>query len=358
MGLPEIMVTFSHKAKTFIRRSSRGMVLLILKDETQVQPMTPYESLDDIVADDWSPKNYDYLKMVMLGEPSVVVAVRAVQQDGATNIQETIKLFKQWNFDWLAYPECTPDEATAIVSYIKKSRKDQKKVKAVLANVEADSEGIVNLAATDISVVWDGTTMARSYTTAEYTARIAGILAGLPLTRSSTYYVLDEIVDIGEIVKPDEEIDAGKLIIIYDGEKYKIGRGVTSLTTISDECPEDFKKIKIVEGADMIRTDIRTTFEDDFVGKVNNTYDNKQVFCGAVNEYFADLVGTVLNGSHENYIEVDAAANEKYLHDRNVDTSTMTVQAIKEANTGSYLFATGQVAMLDAMEDLHLKLSM
>lgn len=357
MGLPEISIKFIHKAKTFIKRSSRGMVLLLLHDDVKDQKLTPYEKWDEVEESDWSEKNYDYLRMVFLGGPRTVVAVRAEMQEGAADMKKTVALFETLNYDWLAYPECTPESAAAIVDYIKKARADKKKVKAVLPDIAADHEGIVNFAMTGIAVAWEGCKEIKEYTTAEYSARIAGLLAGLSLSVSSTYYVLDEIVDIDLVQSPDEEIDKGKLVIIYDGEKYKIGRGVTSLTTVTEEQPEDFKKIKIVEGADLIRTDIITTFEDEFVGKISNTYDNKQVFIGAVNEYFKNLEGTVLNGSHENYVEVDAAANEAYLKGRDEDTGAMTVQEIREANTGSFLFVCGQVAMLDAMEDLKLNIN-
>lgn len=357
MGLPEIMITFSHKAKTLIKRSSRGMVLLILKDNTKEQPLTPYESIEDVNVEEWEEKNYDYLRMAFAGEPNAVIAVRAVQTEGAT-MKNTITLFENLNYDWLAFPECTSEDAQTLADYIKEARTNRKKVKAVLPNMPADHEGIVNFVMENLSVVWEGSTEVKQYTAAEYTARIAGILAGLSLTVSSTYHMLDEIVDLELIPNPDEAIDEGKLIIIYDGEKFKIGRGVTSLTTVKEGQPEDFKKIKIVEGADLIKTDIISTFEDDFIGKVNNTYDNKQVFIGAVNEYFKDLEGTVLNGGQDNYVEIDIAANKEYLEKKYVDTSKMTVQQLKEANTGSTLFVTGQVSMLDAMEDLKLNLIM
>lgn len=358
MGLPEISVNFSRKARTFIKRSSRGLVLIILKDSTKNQPMTGYESLDDVNRDDWTEKNYDYLKMAFSGEPKAVIAVRAVVRENLTDIQETINLFETLNYDWLAFPEVTGEEVRVLADYVKNARKKKKKVKAVLPNCPADSPGIVNFVMAGITVVWEESREIKEYTTAEYTARIAGILAGLSLTVSSTYYVLPEIVDLELLADPDKQIDEGKMIIIYDGEKYKIGRGVTSLNTVTEENPEDFKKIKIVEGADLIKTDIITTFEDEFVGKVANTYDNKQVFIGAVNEYFAKLSDSVLNGSQENYIEIDAAANEKYLKEKDIDTSGMTVQQLKEGNTGSYLFVCGQVSMLDAMEDLLLNLRM
>lgn len=360
MGLPEIKISFNKKAATLIRRSSRGMLVLLLKDETKDHIMNSYSGIEEVEKTDWSEKNYDYLKMAFKGEPEEVVAVRAViyPETGTVNLAETIPLIRCLNYDWLAYPECSGEDAGLLSSYIKKARGEGKKVKAVLPSQAADCEGIVNFTTDHLLVQWENETELKSYTNAEYTVRIAGILAGLSLNVSSTYVVLDEILDLEQKENPDAAIDAGECILIFDGEKYKVGRGVTSLTTVSEDLPEDFKKIKVVEGADLIRNDITTTFNDEFVGKINNTYDNKQAFVGAVNQYFKDLSGTVLDGNNENYVEVDAAENEAYLKRQGKDTSQMKLQAIKEANTGSHLFLKGKVSLLDAMEDLSLNLSM
>ena len=154
------------------------------------------------------------------------------------------------------------------------------------------------------------------------------------------------------------EVDAGKLVVVFDGEKYKLGRGVTSLTSITEERPEDLKKIKIVEGMDVIIHDIYTTFEDEYVGKVVNSYDNKQMFVGAVNDYLKKMEGSVLDETGDNFVEVDLEANREYLKRQGIDTEEMTDTQIREANTGSYLFLTGACRFLDAMEDLTLKMNM
>ena len=75
------------------------------------------------------------------------------------------------------------------------------------------------------------------------------------------------------------------MIIVYDGEKFKIGRGVNSLTTFTATKTEDVRKIKIVEGMDLYMDDIRDTFEEYYVGKVINDYDNKQMFVAAIGAY-------------------------------------------------------------------------
>ena len=64
----------------------------------------------------------------------------------------------------------------------------------------------------------------------------------------------------------------------------------------------------------MIRDDIRTTFEDEFVGKVENSYDNKIVFIAAVNKYFKDLANRgVLYDKFDNKAEIDIDAAREWL---------------------------------------------
>ena len=75
------------------------------------------------------------------------------------------------------------------------------------------------------------------------------VLAGLSLARSSTYYVLNDISEAETPEDPDERIDAGELIIVFDGKKYKIGRGVNSLVTFTTEKTED--EIIVREDADI-----------------------------------------------------------------------------------------------------------
>ena len=109
---------------------------------------------------------------------------------------------------------------------------------------------------------------------------------------------------------------------------------------------------------DVIRYDIYSTFEGTYVGKVANIYDNKQIFVGLVNDYFRQLYGSVLDGNEENYVQVSAEGNRKYLEEKGIDTSEMTDQQLLEANTGSWVFLEGKCRLLDAMEDLDLTMNM
>ena len=158
---------------------------------------------------------------------------------------------------------------------------------------------------------------------------------------------------ITETATPDADIDAGKLILVNDGENIKIGRGVNSLTTTTVTKGAKFKKIKIMEAIDLMRDDIRDTFAAEYVGKINNFYDNKVLFLTAVNAYLKGLQGDeVLDPNFTALAEIDIDAQELYLQSVGTDTSTLTAAQIKEYNTGSKVFVRASGSPLDAMEDL------
>jgi hypothetical protein len=74
-----------------------------------------------------------------------------------------------------------------------------KRIKAVLPDCTADTEGVINFVNQVIR------TKTKTYTTAQYCGRIAGIIAGTPMTIACTYAPLPEV--IGCDVWTKEEMD-------------------------------------------------------------------------------------------------------------------------------------------------------
>ncbi|MFG6336317.1 MAG: phage tail sheath protein [Lachnospiraceae bacterium] len=358
MGLPEIIINFKKKASAAISRSNRGMAAVLLQDDTAEQFLTPCTRWKDVKKNEWTEESLKVLKLLFKGGPRQVLIVRMLQADGSPDLGETLKQIMHINMDYLCYPGYQANDLGILRDFITEAHEKGKKVKAVLPGVAADNMHIINFAASFVTAKWVDEEEAVTYTGAEYCCRIAGILAGLPLTQSCTYYVLDEVVDADIPEDPDKEIDAGKLIIVFDGERYKIGRGVTSLQTVTQETPEEYKKIKIVEGMDVIRHDIFSTYEGSYVGKVVNGYDNKQIFVGAINDYLRAMGNAILNAEAENAVRVSAEGNRQYLEEHGIDTEDMTEQELLEADTGSYMILEGECTFLDAAEDLRLDMNM
>lgn len=351
MGLPQINVEFFGKAVSAIARSARGIVALILQEDTVTAKSQEIKSIEDIVESDWTVENLNYIKQVLKGTPSkVIIEVMATTK---TDMNEVLKKLSTKRFNYLAFPEITASQADDVATWIKQKRKEKKMVKAVLPNVKADSEGIINFTANGIKVGEE------IFTTAEYTPRIAGVLAGLEFTRSATYYVLEEVDDIIEIADPDAAIDAGELILINDGEKIKIGRGVNSLVTTTVTNTEDFKSIRIVEVVDMVTEDIRNVFENSYVGKVNNIYDNQVLLITAINSYFKELAGEeVLDKNGANTAEINVDAQRLAWEKIGTNTMEWDEQAVKETSFKRNVFLKGNVKIVDSMEDLDFNIFM
>ena len=348
MGLPKILIEFKTLADTIIQRSERGIVAVILKDNSNNTESYTYTQEKDIVKSHYTATNLAYLSLVFKGNPSKVIVER-INADG--DISTALERLKNKQWYYLTVPQITAEEINTVSQYIIEMRTQYHKTfKAVLPNCPAGHEGVINFATDNMKV---GT---KVYSTAEYSARIAGILAGLPLNRSCTYYTLGEVESITESVTPDEDIDNCKLILINDGTKIKIARGVNSLVKFDENKGKDFAKIKIVEAVDMIRDDIRSTFEDGYVGKVENSYDNKVVFIAAVNKYFKDLARRgVLYDQFDNKADIDIEATRDWLV-QSKDISEWDDEQIKMANTGTYVFVKANIQIQDAIEDLDFKI--
>lgn len=354
MGLPKIDIIFKTKAATAIKRSALGIVALILRDDTNISVLTKnilvYKSVEDINPADWNEESLDYINQAFRGTPNKVICFKF--KDDVIN--DILLQVGKTRFNYLAMPQATASEKDAIISWIKSKRKIQKTFKAVIGNaIGADSEGIINFCTNNIKVV----NVEAPYTAEQYTPRIAGILAGLPFTQSSTYYVLSEVESITEHDDPDAEIDAGKLILIHDGEKVKIGRGVNSLVTLGSDKKADWQKIKIVEIMDMITDDIRDTFEDAYVGKYPNTYDNQILFITAINAYFRSLASDeILDPNTPNKAEINVEKQRLAWESIGTDTSDWDDQKVKEMSFSSNVFLGGNVKPVDAMEDLSFEI--
>ena len=346
MGLPEINIVFQSKAETAIKRSANGIVALILRDATKGDITSySYTNESEVVKSHWTTANYDYISKTFLGGPQRVIVERIGAEDTYDDALARLKN-KKWNY--LAIPSLADNEKD-IADWIIAQRNAKKTFKAVLPYA-ANNEGIINFATDDIKVG------SKVYTTAEYCCRIAGLLAGLPMTEGATYQTLAEVDSITESTTPDADIDGGKFILINDGEKVKVARGVNSLHILSGDKTEDMKKIKIIEGMDLMRDDIRSAFENNYIG-INNSYDNKVMFVAAINQYFDGLVREgVLYGDAENTADIDVNAQRDWLAQK-YDISEYSDEQIRKAKTGSYVFVTADITFCDAIEDLKFSIN-
>lgn len=350
LGSPTISVSFTELGITAINRGDKGTVAVIVRDAAAVDPAALTQSTQIPAA--LGTENQDYIKRAFLGyvNPPKKVIVYVTDESDA-DLTNALNYMATQDFDYLVGPaDCTADEAETIALWVASQRENNgTKYKAVLPNYGADKYYIEDFASTGMA---KGDVV---YTTAEYCSRIAGLLAGTPMKISATYAPLTELADVDRLTKEelDDAVNAGKLMLKWDGRKVKLNRAVNSLVTTSEGMLDSFKKIKIVEIMDLIRTDITQTVEDSYIGKYSNTYENKLLLITAIRGYFMGLEQDSL--VQPGYtVDIDVDAQEQYLVAKGIDTSEMTEQEIREADTGTHVFLKVSCKILDAIEDIDI----
>ncbi len=129
---------------------------------------------------------------------------------------------------------------------------------------------------------------------------------------------------------------------------------MTSLVTTTGDKGEIWKKIKLVRIYDKVYTDIRSTFEDEYIGKVQNSYENKLLLCAAVNAYYEVLEQEGLLDPGKSRLDIDVVAQKTYLRSIGEPVDEWNEQQIKEANTRDQVFVAGPLRALDAIEDIQM----
>lgn len=357
MGLPAMKVIFTAAAVNAIRRSDRGVVGMIIKEEQigEINPVTVYKKSD--IPKEWSEETKEQVQLALAGSdnaPSKVVIY--CLEKTAEDYTAALEYFSLQKVTWMVCPSAETDKQTqAITDWVKEQRADRNRVKAVLPNTEGNHEGVVNYTTESVSVG------EKSYTAEQFCSRIAGLLAGTPIRKAATFTVLEDVTDCSRISREtaDSLIDAGNFILFHDGEKVKVARAVNSLTTVTAGKSAAWKKIKVIETMDMIYDDLILLVEDNYIGKYPNTYNNKHLLLSAINSYFAEVAH---NGLIENYItDFDVEAIRDYLV-KNKGVSFEVAQAmpdteVKKQYTDEKVFLCATMNVVDVMEDVTINIT-
>lgn len=382
LGMPSISVFFQEAGIEAVERSQRGIAAMILEEEKSVidklfsrheyegenlealsVPHVVY-TLDDIPAE-LSGNNKDYITKCMLGYQKTPYRVKIYFQEKdetkdtePDKFADTLAVLATDRWDYLAIPTIRPEQLEHVGTWMKTNRENKyKRSKVVLPGYNGDYEGIINFANTRI------VTATREYTPAEYTARIAGLIAGTPMTISATYAPLAEVIDCDKhtLDENDEKVNKGEFFIFWDGEKFKMSRAVNSLVTTIQGKGEGYQTIKIVDIMDMIYDDIKKTAQDSYIGKYTNDYDNKCLLIAAIRGYFRELERGRLLQKNYSTIDIDVEAVRIYQEQHGLYTkeelANMSEQEIKELDTKKKVFLTAKIKILDAMEDIELPIA-
>jgi hypothetical protein len=191
---------------------------------------------------------------------------------------------------------------TSVVSWVKRLRSEGKGILAALGGSAAEDTGAaaVNTAVTrsatidfeGIINVGDGGVLdGVVYSSAQTAAWVAGLVAGTALNGSTTYAAspFEDVTRRWTRSEQEAAVRGGVFLLIHDGRKVKVLKGINSLVSLRQGQNKGWKKIRKIRVMDQINYDLMQTAEDSYIGKVNNTDEGKLALIGAGKEYLRTL---------------------------------------------------------------------
>jgi len=202
---------------------------------------------------------------------------------------------------------------TSVKTWVERLRNEGKKVVAFLGGSTSDDaniatantrsagfnyEGVVNVG---ISGILDEVT----YSSAQVACYVAGRAAGQALKESLTYAVtpFDDVSPRLTHNQVVSAINGGTLVMVHDGTKVIIEKGVNTLTSLSEGQDYGWKKIKLIRIMDAIAMDTAKAAQDNYIGRVLNNEDGQVAVLNTIKNYFETLSPDLI--APEFTVEVD-----------------------------------------------------
>lgn len=361
IGLPTMRLIFENATDALLTRAKKGIVGVMVRDTKSlgVYALTDAKQIPS----DLGEANKEYVTRAFagsgLGRATKVVLVvfsttAANKDEEAPTIANALPLLNGKSVDYLAGPhDVTAAEVAAIKDFVLAYREKNPTLQAVLPNCAADDRGIINYTST----VHVGE---KVLSPAQYCSRIAGALAGIPTTSSCTNLRLEEVAAVESIAtadKTEEEaqnaaIAAGQLIVVHDGTKAVIARGVNSYVTLRDDEKDALKKIKVTEGEGLVSYYSNQAIDEAWKGIKINSYDNRALLIVELQLMYKKLEQQGIFLPNTSGAEIDVETQRRYMEDKGVDTSNMDDQAVKTyEDLDTHVFWRGYGIFADTMED-------
>ena len=227
-------------------------------------------------------ENNDYVDFTGNGELKVTAGVALTGGTDGKVVDSTAypAMFRALQMaKWQTYA-CFSSDATIkanIQTFIKMMREDEGRyVQGVVADYAgADYEGIIN--SVNGAVIDDVT-----FSKEDFVAIVAGMTAGANVNESNTGRVINGATSIiGELTDAEikEGLSVGKFILSTSTSgKIKVEQDINSLHTYGSDKNYNFTKNRVMRTLDEIGTTVVQTWEDSYMGKVDNNDIGRGIF--------------------------------------------------------------------------------
>jgi hypothetical protein len=334
---PGLYINFKDAAIAQITGGTRGIVAIPQKVYTggTATPKTFYtvENEADAIAL-FGASNIQSIKFALQGGAKEVLVYTMPASPVTADYVDMRDAFEARPFNVFVFDgEITATEQGNTVTWLATNRTEKKHFMFVTGGNASDDqtpatgntrsttlldEAVVNL----ISGVTIGGT---NYSSGQYAAFIAGLIAGTPINASITYTQV-AVDDVTKRLRNSEivtALGAGSLVLVNDGENVKIEQGLSTAK----------KKIRSIRARQAVASDIEKTARDNYIGKLDNNEAGRDTLFSAIKAYLETL------------------------QDSNVLTDPVVGQDAQNPSVGDKVFVTIGYAEVDSMERVFLTIN-
>lgn len=290
-----------------VRESLEGNAQeLILFEGTRLLETFTFETVDELVSK--INDSSEYLEATKISDGPLAIVSNEALKDGNAGIGDitnqdyidALVAIEAKTFNAFALDTAHDSDLRAsVVSWVKRLRSQGKRILGYIggtaeedqdqdgSNTRSKSinhEGIINVT---VGVEYNG----KHYPSGEAAAYVAGRASGQELSESLTF-ASTPFTDVIPALTPEqraEAVQSGSFVFFEDDGEVKCERGINTLTNYGANQSESWSKIKLTRLRDSIDTDLSTTANDQYVGKLLNNADGQAALLSAIKAYFETL---------------------------------------------------------------------
>lgn len=290
--LPGIYINFKEAAAALITGGARGTVAIpLLKYTTKAAAKTFYTvSTEKEASDQFGLSNIKSILLALQGGAKDVLVYTMPSTPTEQDYVDMRAAFDTRPFNVFVFDsEYNVDQQAATKTWVQKNREEGKHFIAVIGgDATTDVDPTAGIARSTlnkddyiVNLIEGGVISGVSYTSSEYAAWVAGLIAGTPINRSTTYadVPLDDVSKRLTRSETEAALAAGCFVFEHNGEKVRVVQGLVT----------SGKKIRAIRARQAISTDIARTAADNYIGKLDNNADGQATLIVAIKAYLETL---------------------------------------------------------------------
>lgn len=209
-------------------------------------------------------------------------------EEDVLNYENFFELLKVMDFNTVGVLSTDISIKELTISFVKEMRETHnQKIQGVISEYNnPDYEGIINVCN---GVVLDDGTIIPANGAVAY---VSGAVAGASINESLTYKTYQGAVDAyprytSSVI--EEMLTEGKFIFTHKRSTAVIEKDINSFVSFSSDKSDIFSKNRVIRILDNIAEDIKTIFEDYYLGKVSNNEFGRSLFASECINYLRNL---------------------------------------------------------------------